>query len=425
VAKATADPDSRPATDGRQGAHRRLLAPLRGRDFRLFFLGQSSSNVGDAFYEVALPFAVLLHHSPADLGVVLSLYGIARAGGIVLSGRIIDVVGARMVMLTADAVRFVLVALLAISLLGPTPIWRFDLFAGLFGFATGAFKPAYSAMPRDLLEADGLQAGNALIIGGLQASSSIGPALGGIVMSAASAAGAFLVDALTFLVSTVSLLFVRGRSERRSIDAKRSDAQPRDPRGIFTLLAESGELRLMLVMVALINLTWGGMFEVALPVFVRSNLHAGVAGYGLFLTITAVGALTGAYAIGLTSNRRVWLAFAAGLLQAPFVALVGVTSSTAVVGVALFMAGFLNPIVNVMIMTYLQRRFPANLTGRVMSAVLFCAYGLFPVSTFIFSVLVQHAGASIAFPIAALGLALGFGFGLVRSRRWVHPEPLA
>ena len=55
------------------------MAALRKRNFRLLFIGQSVSALGNALVPVALAFAVLdLTHSPADLGYVLGAEAAAQ-----------------------------------------------------------------------------------------------------------------------------------------------------------------------------------------------------------------------------------------------------------------------------------------------------------------------------------------------------------
>ena len=55
------------------------IGPLRERDFRLLFIGQTTSRLGSAMAPVALAFAVLktLHGSPTDLGLILTARQIA------------------------------------------------------------------------------------------------------------------------------------------------------------------------------------------------------------------------------------------------------------------------------------------------------------------------------------------------------------
>ncbi len=72
------------------------------------------SGVGGQLHAVALPFLVLGAGLGArTLGTVLAACGVTRAGGIALGGPLTDRLGPRRVMLAADGLRAVLVALLA------------------------------------------------------------------------------------------------------------------------------------------------------------------------------------------------------------------------------------------------------------------------------------------------------------------------
>ena len=88
--------------------------PLRVRNFRLLFGGQTISVMGDALYLVAFPWLVLTTGGSAEeLGIVLAAYGIARALTMLAGGWLSDRLRPRRVMLIADAARLLLVGLLA------------------------------------------------------------------------------------------------------------------------------------------------------------------------------------------------------------------------------------------------------------------------------------------------------------------------
>lgn len=66
---------------------RSTLIPLRKRQFRLLFLGRTTSIVGNAFASVALAFAVLeLTGSKADLGYVLAARPVPLVAFILVGG---------------------------------------------------------------------------------------------------------------------------------------------------------------------------------------------------------------------------------------------------------------------------------------------------------------------------------------------------
>ncbi len=85
------------------------------RDFRLLFGGATTSILGDQFAFIATPWLVLkLTGDPLALGIVLALEGIPRAVFMLLGGAITDRLSPRVIMLTADIIRFILTALMAV-----------------------------------------------------------------------------------------------------------------------------------------------------------------------------------------------------------------------------------------------------------------------------------------------------------------------
>src|SRR5690242_19019391 len=83
------------------------LGPLAERPFRLLWLGQTGSSVGDSLIPVALAFAVLrIGGSATGLGLVLASYTIGRAAFVTLGGVWADRLPRCAVMISADLVRF-------------------------------------------------------------------------------------------------------------------------------------------------------------------------------------------------------------------------------------------------------------------------------------------------------------------------------
>ena len=152
--------------------------PLGVPSFRLLAGGQFTSTIGDYCYAVALPWLVLSSHGGAILlGTVLACYGVPRTLLIPVGGVLADKVGSRTVMLAADAVRCMLVAVLAVlaarhtaSLVALGPL------AAFIGAGEGLFIPASFAIMPSLLDREQLGAGNAISTAAVHAGSLLGPA---------------------------------------------------------------------------------------------------------------------------------------------------------------------------------------------------------------------------------------------------------
>src|SRR5919109_2585191 len=84
-----------------------MLGALGERPFRLLWLGQTASRLGDGLIPLALAFAVILdlNGSARDLGVVLATYAVAEVVFILAGGVWADRLPRRLLMLGCDVVR--------------------------------------------------------------------------------------------------------------------------------------------------------------------------------------------------------------------------------------------------------------------------------------------------------------------------------
>ena len=159
----------------------RGIAPFRYPRFRLLVSGQLASNVGNAFYAVALPWYVLrVHGGTVLLGTVLAGYGVARVATLVPGGAAADRWRPWTVMMATDSAQAVLSGLLAlVALANRATLWELLPVAVAIGAANGMFTPgAFSIVP-SLLPDHALQAGNAVLNGTSQLAGLVGPAIGG------------------------------------------------------------------------------------------------------------------------------------------------------------------------------------------------------------------------------------------------------
>jgi MFS family permease len=402
--------------------------PLAVRSFRLLAGGQFTSTIGDYCYAVALPWLVLsTHGSPVLLGTVLACYGVPRMVLIPVGGVLADKVGARTVMLAADAARCILVAVLAVlaarhtaslAALGPT--------AALIGAGEGLFLPASYAIMPSLLDEERLTAGNALSTAAVQAGSLIGPALGGVLVAVTHAStAAFAIDAASFAVSALTLALIPRAPASGSVAARNVGAEGtadaggmagagEEGQGVLALLRRSRALQVILVVVVAANLAGGGIDGVALPSLAHARF--GAAGYGALLAYFAAGSVLGTLAAARTGGLRRPVIFASMvfLVDAAALAVTPYLGGAAGAAAAMFTAGAANGLGNVTFLTVVQKQTPPALLGRLMGAIMLCAFGSYPLSVAIAGVLVRHVGPELIFPIAGGLVAAAILYGLTQ-----------
>jgi MFS family permease len=403
---------------------RRGLAPLRHRGFRLLVGGQFTSGAGDACYAVALPWYVLAAHGGALLlGTVLAAYGIARTAAIVAGGQASDRWRPWTVMMASDAVRAVAVgAMAAAAATGSARAAVLVPIAVVLGAGGGFFLPGSFAIIPTLLPGDELQAGNSLGEVATQLATVGGPVLGGALVAIAGPAPAFALDAVTFVVSAVTLAGIRA-SQRAGAAVSAEPADAVEPGAspaaavtpdavedsgsptVWGVLRSSPVLPVILLVVVAANLGTAGTFEAG--------------GYGALTAAFAVGALAGALLAGQLGGvrRPALLGSAAFLVAAVLIGVVPYAGGTAAVGVVMAGFGVMNGLGNIVMLTLFQRWSPPALLGRLTALIMLGAFGLFPLSALLGAVVVHSFGPAPFFVIAAALLAAAIAGGLTQ-RSW-------
>jgi predicted MFS family arabinose efflux permease len=407
------------------------LAPLRNRNFSLLFSGQLISMLGDQAYSLALPWTVLaVTGDPRKMAIVLAAESVPRALLLLVGGALADRLTPRLVMLTADLGRMLVVGALGVTLFfGLPPLWVVALFAALQGVGSGLFMPGSQALvPATLDEAD-LPAGNGLMYGLQFLTLTVGPVLGGIA-TATQATIAFLADAASFGVSALTLFGIRLPKRPHATAQAEEGAQPRQAgmaREIgagFRYALATPLVRSTMLVTVFGNLGFAGAMNVALFVLARNLSHSPVT-LGLILAATGVGGIVGglgASALGRMRWRgRIALVLfgldvllmaavpvAAGRAgELPIEVSLSATSQVAAVAGVMAVVGLLLALGDTMIITIMQQRIAPEYMARVFS-IQFLAGGVSqPISMLGAGALAAAFGPGVVFLAGAGSLAIG------------------
>ena len=409
-----------------------LLKPLQEREFRLFYAATAVSLIGDQLTIIAFPWLALkLTGDSLVVGTVLALAAIPRAIFILVGGAVVDRFSPRRVLLVSNAIRMVLV--LAISILvwsEAITIWQLYGLALAFGLADAFMFPANASMPPRLLADELLAAGNSLVQGTSMLTLIMGPALAGVVIAVMGQqeggmadqlglAMAFSLDAATFLAPVFVFAVIRDRYP--------PGVDPVSGGFVDTLVEglryawRDRPVRYLSLILATLNLIHRGPFMVGIPVYADRFLSGGAAAYGSIIAAAGVGALFGVIIAG--NVRRIPETRLGTLILIDIIllgaALIGITFSTnlAVLCVLFATPHIMDGYLNVIMITWLQRRVPKERMGRVMSVIMFCAMGLAPVSAALTGWLIRWDLAAVMIGsgiVMWIGVAFGLPFRSVR-----------
>lgn len=188
------------------------LRPLRTyRDYRLLFVGQGVSFLGSMVSYVAVPYQVYeLTRSTFHVGLLGAFQLVPVLVFGLVGGAIADATDRRRLMVGAEALMGACALGLALnaSLARPSLAAIYALSA-LSQAASGLHRPAMDALSQVLVAPADLAAMSALGSFRYSAGAVAGPALGGALLAASGARGAYAFDALTFAVAVVALAAMR------------------------------------------------------------------------------------------------------------------------------------------------------------------------------------------------------------------------
>jgi hypothetical protein len=365
----------------------RLFSPLAHRDYRLLVGGMSISLLGDGLFLVALAWQVYaLSDAPTALASVGIAMTIPTIACLLLGGAVSDRYDRRLVMLCADAVRAVGLAVLAgLSVSGSLRLWELMAVGVVYGAATAFFDPASDALVPQLLPAEDLAQANSLdqLIRPL-ALRLTGPAIGGAVIAAIGVGWSFGLDAASFLVSAVTLLAMS--PVRRAVDPADAvggaGSMRHEVAAGLRYVRSHAWLWATLISAAIAYLLFMGPTEVLLPFVVKNRLSDGAGALGLVFAAGGLGSLLCAIVIGRRGLPRRALTFMYICWTLATLAIAGYGLSSQLWGLMIASVAFnsLETAGTIAWATTKQRLVPSELLGRVSSLDWLISIGLLPVS---------------------------------------------
>jgi len=375
-----------------------LLAPLRIRDYRLVWVGESISLLGDQFHYVALSWLVLgLTGSGLALGTVMLAAALPRGIFLLLGGVLSDRFSPRALMLWSNLVRAVVTTAIAALVLGARiEIWHLVVAGALFGTVDAVFFPAISTIVARLVPAEQLAPANAVLQGTQQLMGTVGPALAGFTIAIIGVGAAFTIDAVSFAVAATAVWLVRNRSASPVASTSleptgpASPGQPTDTAEASTESIEPGPsprasmvasmregaravfgdpvMRMLVLLSSSFNLAFTGPVVVGLPWLVQVRFGGDAAMLGLLYAAFGGGSLVGVLLAGAAPRSRDLGLILVAIAMALGIGLGAIgLAPTPVVAVLLFAIGGGVGYLNVALIAWAQARAEPHLLGRTMS----------------------------------------------------------
>jgi len=392
--------------------------PLRGnRDFWVVLVGQGVSSFGDAITSTAMPLLVLsLTGSGFVMGIVNVLSTLPDLLVGLFAGAYADRWDRRRMMFVADLGRAILTALVPISVwLGGPTIPLILLVTFPMQVLRVLWLAAYTASVPGLVGRSQVARASAIFEAVFNVGWIVGPAIAGVLAATIGPGATIAIDALTFLVSAVAILFVR-----RPLRAERHEESHilADIREGIRFVAHEPTLRAILALWTTTSIITAGLTTALIfYLTVDRELSAGVV--GLSLSAFAVGSLGGSVLAARFAFKRVGLVMLTGAVGIGVsLLIVAAGAPVAVILAVALLAGVLNSNVLVAYITLRTMLSPDVLLGRVGATARTLSVGLMPIGALVTGILLDAVGGAITLAVmGAMLVAAAAGFALLPNVR--------
>jgi MFS family permease len=239
-------------------------------------------------------FAYEHTHSPFVVAVLTMLRGLPMA----LFGAPLGALAERVERRTALLVEVLSLALSSLTLAmlayaGRLAVWHLAAASFWGGIGWALDNPVRRTLIGEVVGPERMSAAMAVDVGANNASSILGPSLGGMLLASLGIQGAFTVSVLCYAVAIAAALRVRHRDGSRLSGSGSVVARMLEG---FLVVRRNRRLVATLVITVIYNL-FGWPFTSMIPVIGQDSLHLGPGGIGLLTSMNGVGAFCGALAI--------------------------------------------------------------------------------------------------------------------------------
>jgi MFS family permease len=385
------------------------------RAFGLLWSGQTISTLGSHITDTCIPLIaiLLLGAQPVQIGLLVALSALPNLLFSLLIGVWVDRLPQRPLMLLTDLARALLLISLPIAALsGQLHMEQLYLVTVLLSSCTICFNTAYQTFLPQIIESDQLIAGNSKLGTSGSLAEMGGPPLAGGLIQLLGAPLAVLFDALSFLLSALSIAMIRPHDIQRLVPVKTSVSVWQEiHEGLVALF--SHRLLRTLAIYNTVRTFFGGAFAALYTLYIIRELGFTPLCYGILIALGGVGALLGSLAMPRLTRRfgtkkmLVYGALLHGVLAlltplaagpaALTLAMLGISQLIGDIGFELYA---LNEI------SLRQINLPISVQGRVNAVIAFLVDGIAPLGTLLAGLVSEYLGVRMTLLSGATAMLL-------------------
>ena len=366
---------------------------LRGRNYRLFFIGQGISLIGTWMQQVAMSWLVYsLTNSAFLLGVVAFSSTIFSFILAPFTGVLVDRLNRhRIVVITQTLSMVQALVLTAVVMTGNAAVWNLVLLSAVLGIINAVDMPTRQSFVVEMVDnKEDLSNAIALNSSLFNSARLIGPSVAGILVATIGEGLCFLLNGLSFIAVIACLLAMRIAPKPAGIEHPDFFKGMKEGLNYAFGFAPIRYIILLLSFASLVIMP----YTVLLPVFARQILNGGANILGFLTTAAGVGALIGAIymatrksVVGLVKILLIAsLTFGIGLIMLSFTSVLWLSL------IAMALAGFGMVVTMASCNTFLQSIADDDKRGRVMGFYVMAFMGLAPFGSLLYGGMASAIG---------------------------------
>jgi MFS family permease len=373
---------------------------------------------GTWMQRIAQDWLVLtLSHSVTAVGITVAMQFTPMLIFGLYGGVIVDRYSKRMLLMMTQGVTGLLAAVLAIlALTGTVQVWHIWTIAFLVGLVVVIDNPTRQVFANELVGPRNLR--NAISINSsvFQLGGLIGPAVAGFLLDAVGAGWAFAINAVTCLVTVLTLAALKKSKLIKITPVPREKGQLKQ--GLAYVMRKPA-IFWTIVMVAILAL-FALTTPVILTAYANNVYKVGASGYGLFNTLIAGGAFVGALLSTRRKAVRLRTVMLMGVLWGLLQALAAAMPNEFAFGITLVSLGVANLLFITAANSLVQMSSNVGIRGRVMSLYVLVLLGCQAIGGPIMGWIVSTWGPAVGLAVSGLVpaiAALAIGIHLARRHQ--------
>ncbi|WP_136518585.1 MULTISPECIES: MFS transporter [Cellulomonas] len=395
------------------------FSSLTFRNYRLWFAGALVANVGTWMQRVAQDWLVLTQLTE-DSGVAVGITtALQFAPTLVLSawaGLLADRFDRRKLLVLTQVAQGLLAAGLGVLVLGGhAELWHVYVFAGLLGCVTAIDGPVRQTFVAELVPAGRLSNAVGLNSASFNAARLIGPGVAGLLIAAIGTGWVFVLNAVTFAATIVSLVLMRRADLYPMPHAKRAKGQIRE--GV-AYVRNRTDIVVIMVVVGVVS-TFGLNFQLTSALMARLEFGRGAQEYGILGSVLAIGSLTGALLAARRDRPRVRLVIGAAFAFGVTTGVMALMPTYLTFALACIPVGLASLTMMTAANSAIQMSTDPAMRGRVMALYMMVFLGATPVGSPIVGWIGETFGARWSIGVGSISaLVVSVGAAWWARRHW-------